>query len=449
MPLVKFSPIFNSQVVDDNGNPANGWKINTYIAGSSTPAVTYTDSSGTVAQSNPIIVNSLGFTQNGQIWLASGITYKFVLTDASNVVKKTIDNISGVNDSGISISQWQSSGVAPTYISARSFSLAGDQTSDFHIGRRLQFTTTAGTVYGVITASVFTTLTTLTIQMEGVSILDSGLSVVNLSILRADHPATPANSGLQSFRNKIINGGFQINQRIVSGTVTLAAGIYGHDRWKAGAAGCTYTFVTVNNVTTITISAGSLLQIIEGNNLQSGLHVLSWSGTAQGKIDAGAFSPTGISGTAIGGTNLTVEFNTGTLSFIQFELGSTSTLFEARQFGIELTLCQRYLPSINTTTANEAIGLGQAIGTTAAIIPISFNVPTRVPITGITVSTVGNFRLSDAGFNPITVTNIVISIGGIRMATVQVTIASGVVAGAATVLTAISNSQILFTGCEL
>ena len=143
-------------------------------------------------------------------------------------------------------------------------------------------------------------------------------------------------------KNAIINGGFGINQRVVSGTVTLAAGVYGHDRWKAGASGCTYTFATVENVTTLTISAGSLIQVIEGLNLQSGTYTLSWTGTAQGKIGAGSYGASGITGTAVGGTNLNIEFGTGTVSLVQLEKGSTATPFEFRSYGQELALCQRY-----------------------------------------------------------------------------------------------------------
>lgn len=97
------------------------------------------------------------------------------------------------------------------------------------------------------------------------------------------------NGGAIGTKNAIINGNFGINQRGVSGTVSLAAGAYGHDRWKAGASGCTYTFVTSQNVTTITITAGTLQQVIEGLNLQSGTYLLSWTGTAQGRVDSGSY----------------------------------------------------------------------------------------------------------------------------------------------------------------
>ena len=151
------------------------------------------------------------------------------------------------------------------------------------------------------------------------------------------HKTTYLNHG--NLKNKIINGNFSINQRGVSDTVTLSAGEYGHDRWKAGAGGCEYTFATVENVTTITIASGTLQQVIEGVNLFSGTHCLSWVGTAQGKIGAGSYGDSGITGSVTGGTNLTIEFGTGTLSKVQLEEGTYATPFEQRPADIELLLC--------------------------------------------------------------------------------------------------------------
>lgn len=195
MPSVKLSPIFNNQIVKTTGVPAAGWKIRTYQAGSSTPLATYTDSTGSVAQTNPIDLDSLGFPETGQIWLAVGLAYKLELTDENGIVKKTQDYVTGVNDASITAgNQWVSSALAPTYVSATSFTLAGDQTTDFHVGRRLQFAVTAGTVYGVITGSSFaSSTTTLTVEMDNGQALDSGLTAVNLSILRADKLALPSN----------------------------------------------------------------------------------------------------------------------------------------------------------------------------------------------------------------------------------------------------------------
>ena len=166
------------------------------------------------------------------------------------------------------------------------------------------------------------------------------------------------NGGSIGVINAIINGNFQVNQRAVSGTVTLAAGAYGHDRWKAGASGCTYTFATSNNVTTLTISAGSLIQVIEGLNLYSGTYTLSWTGTAQGKIGAGSYAGSGVTGAAVGGTNLNIEFNTGTVSLVQFEQGSVATPFERRPIGTELFLCMRYYQQYSNIGAFAPIDLG-------------------------------------------------------------------------------------------
>lgn len=150
-------------------------------------------------------------------------------------------------------------------------------------------------------------------------------------------------------KNKIRNGNFSVNQRAVSGVVTLSAGAYGHDGWKAGSSGCTYTFATSGNVTTITILAGSLLQVIEGGFLFTATHCLSWSGTAQGKIGTGNYSVSGVTGSATGGTNLTIEFNAGTLSKVQFEEGIAATQYEVRRPDEELDFNQFYLRPLPVT----------------------------------------------------------------------------------------------------
>ena len=89
--------------------------------------------------------------------------------------------------------------------------------------------------------------------------------------------------------NLLINGGFNINQDNVSGTVTLAAYEYCHDMWRAGGAGCQYTFSTANNVTTVTIISGTLQNQMEGDTLETDTYCLSWTGTAQGSIQGSAY----------------------------------------------------------------------------------------------------------------------------------------------------------------
>lgn len=140
-------------------------------------------------------------------------------------------------------------------------------------------------------------------------------------------------------RNCVINGTFSINQRSFAGGA-LAAGIYGHDRWKAGGGGATYT-VTGEAAT---ITAGTLQQVIEGVNVpEGGTYTLSWSGTAQARVDGGSYAASPITVTGkTAGANTTVEFGTGTVSLVQYKAGSAATTFERRHFGLELALCQRY-----------------------------------------------------------------------------------------------------------
>ena len=61
----------------------SGGKINTYLAGTTTPQATYTDSTQVTPNANPIILGSNGIAPQ-EIWLSSGIKYKFVVTDSVN-----------------------------------------------------------------------------------------------------------------------------------------------------------------------------------------------------------------------------------------------------------------------------------------------------------------------------------------------------------------------------
>jgi microcystin-dependent protein len=93
---VNLSPIGNGfQFFTTTGIPLNGGFIYTYQAGSTTPATTYSDNAGTIANTNPIQLGTDGRPQV-EIWLTYGINYKFVLADSSNNVIQTYDNLYGI-----------------------------------------------------------------------------------------------------------------------------------------------------------------------------------------------------------------------------------------------------------------------------------------------------------------------------------------------------------------
>ncbi len=99
---VNLSPVAGAgwQFFDNNGVPLAGGLLYTYLAGSSTPAATYTTNAGSVANSNPIVLDSAGRPPN-EVWLTGGISYKFILQSSVAVQIWSMDNLSGLPSSGI------------------------------------------------------------------------------------------------------------------------------------------------------------------------------------------------------------------------------------------------------------------------------------------------------------------------------------------------------------
>ena len=96
---VKLSPLAGAgwQFFDNLGIPLAGGLLYTYTAGTTTPQATYTSNTGTIANANPIVLDSAGRIAN-EVWLTTGVSYKFVLQTPAAVTIGTYDNISGIND---------------------------------------------------------------------------------------------------------------------------------------------------------------------------------------------------------------------------------------------------------------------------------------------------------------------------------------------------------------
>lgn len=107
---VNLSPVGGvaAQFFDNNGNPLSGGKLFTYAAGTTTPQVTYTTSTGAVAHPNPIVLDAGGRVPNsGEIWLTDGANYKFVLKTSADVLIATYDNITGINSNFVNYTNQQ------------------------------------------------------------------------------------------------------------------------------------------------------------------------------------------------------------------------------------------------------------------------------------------------------------------------------------------------------
>ena len=87
-----FIPTF----LDDNGDPLNGGRLESYIAGTTTPTPTYTGEAG-VSAGNIITLNARGEPETSgnthQVWIDSAIKYDFVLKTAAGVIINSPEDV--------------------------------------------------------------------------------------------------------------------------------------------------------------------------------------------------------------------------------------------------------------------------------------------------------------------------------------------------------------------
>jgi hypothetical protein len=84
-----------AQFFTNTGSVLTGGKLYTYAAGTTSPLPSYTTSAGNVVRTNPVVLDAAGrVPDGGEIWILPA-SYKFVLTDSTNVLIATYDNIFG------------------------------------------------------------------------------------------------------------------------------------------------------------------------------------------------------------------------------------------------------------------------------------------------------------------------------------------------------------------
>ena len=104
----------------------------------------------------------------------------------------------------------------------------------------------------------------------------------------------------------------------------------------------TLTWATSGIDVVLTITAGTVVQVIDGADIEGGTYTLNQAGNAQARIDGGSYvagSQTVTGKTA--GTNITIEYSTGTVSKVQFGARLNATTFERTPFRL-LRCLRRY-----------------------------------------------------------------------------------------------------------
>ncbi|MCB1506289.1 MAG: DUF2793 domain-containing protein [Hyphomicrobiaceae bacterium] len=194
-------------------------------------------------------------------------------------------------------------------------------------------------------------------------------------------PQTPA----CAYDNILINGDFQLNQRVVANGV-VASGVFARDRWKAGSSGASLSVSGYD----VTLASGSIEQKIvpdqwgavsfastqftvsvEGTSN----HIYVELGSASGTIAPGAGRRSVTLVTAAGDTgNLTLKLfaSSGAVTFsrVAVRAGAMPSAWLARPWEIELRLAQRFFQK--SYRAEIAPGASDLYGSQACVADGSF-----------------------------------------------------------------------------
>jgi hypothetical protein len=297
---------------------------------------------------------------------------------------------------------------------------------------------------------------------------------------------------IAGFRNRIHNGGFQVDQRNAYAAQTITAGAalsYTADRWYAYCTGANvtgqvvagsaqaqrrYRFTGAASVTAIglgtrleardTYDLNNQVVTIAADLANSLLTTVTWTlsratttddtfGTLAAptvtQIATGTFTVNStvsrysaqVSVPAAATTGLQLVFSVGaqtsgtwTIGNVQLEQGTDASAFEIRPYATEFALACRYYYRW-VTPSFAFIGLLQASTTTQALGSIRLPVELRA-VPAITFSGPSAFYVSDAAAGGRTVTNILALTSSSLDVSLQAVVASGLVAGNAAYLQA-------------
>jgi hypothetical protein len=269
--VATISPDPRLQFFASDGSFLVGGKLYTYAAGTTTPLATYTTSTGLVANTNPIILDSRG---EASVWLGSS-KYKFVLKTAADVEVWTQDQLqAGANADGSN-----ATGTWPISITgnAATATLAATAT----------YATTAGSVTPGVTVDKIIAGTNITISPG------SGLGTVTINAASAGGTVTSVNASAGS--------GFSFSGGPItsSGTLALAVPAVGASGNVLTSDGTNWASAAPAGTTLGAIGSYAFLQyqsnqpVTAGNNYAGGSLYYSSVGGSSGANPSGTWRAMG------------------------------------------------------------------------------------------------------------------------------------------------------------
>jgi len=237
--MASLTPTPKQQLYGSDGAPLVGGKIYTYAAGTTTPLATYTNYGGGTANTNPIILNSLG---QADIWLGTS-SYKFSVYTAADVLLYTVDNISAPIDS---------SALATALSSPTPIGNTAPNTGAF-----TTLTATTGTITTVNATTVnATTVNATTSTTSGVT------TTGTLTFSGGGSMTRPPQAGIQS-----------LTATVATNALTVTLNPTTLDFRSSTLASGTIVTRTIGSAISVTVSSGSTLGTVSA--VQSRIVVLA------------------------------------------------------------------------------------------------------------------------------------------------------------------------------
>jgi hypothetical protein len=252
------TPVPKIQFFADDGTPLVGGKLYSYAAGTTTPLATYTTYAGTVANTNPVILDSRG---EANVWLGAG-PYKLALYDSVNALIWTVDNITPEGDASlVSYLPAGTGAVATTVqtklresVSVQDFGAAGDGITDdtYAFQAAVNYLQTSGS------SSMDLHLGALPYRIVGTITISGPVQIIGQGVHDFDssRPITRPTTGTWLIHANTSGPLFQFNNNLSTGAELRNFGVFqeGHSAPAIGWAPAVRDWVIRNELTQGTLN---------------------------------------------------------------------------------------------------------------------------------------------------------------------------------------------------